>query len=222
MISPRGRIAGQRGCDLVIVDTAGRLHVNEELMNELKEMKGAVDPQEVFLVVDAMTGQDAVNIARAFNDDLGLTGVILTKLDGDTRGGAALSVKSVTGCPIKFAGMGEKLDALVPFHPDRMAARILGMGDVLSLIEKAQETFDQEKAKDLERKLRTQEFTLDDFLDQIEQVRSMAPDRVWAILAGGARIERSRRVDEGFCLPGGDYQFHDSENAIILGLLTVA
>lgn len=188
-------VAGQRGCDLVIVDTAGRLHVNEELMNELKEMKGAVDPQEVFLVVDAMTGQDAVNIARAFNDDLGLTGVILTKLDGDTRGGAALSVKSVTGCPIKFAGMGEKLDALVPFHPDRMAARILGMGDVLSLIEKAQETFDQEKAKDLERKLRTQEFTLDDFLDQIEQVRSMGPlDQVLGMIPGLGSAKQMRKI----------------------------
>jgi len=161
--------------DLVIIDTAGRLHINEELMDELKNIKQAVEPQEILLVVDAMTGQDAVNVAEAFNADLGLTGVILTKLDGDTRGGAALSVKAVTGCPIKMVGMGEKLDALEIFHPERMASRILGMGDILTLVEKAQDTFDQKQAREMERKIRQQEFTLEDFLQQMQQVRSMGP-----------------------------------------------
>ncbi len=161
--------------DVVIIDTAGRLHINEELMDELKQIKTTVDPQEILLVVDAMTGQDAVNVAEAFNADLGLTGVILTKLDGDTRGGAALSVKAVTGCPIKMVGMGEKLDALETFHPERMASRILGMGDILTLVEKAQSSFDQKQAKEMERKIRQQEFNLEDFLEQMQQVRSMGP-----------------------------------------------
>lgn len=161
--------------DIVILDTAGRLHVNEELMDELKNINSAVQPDEILLVVDAMTGQDAVNVAESFNEQLGLTGVVLTKLDGDTRGGAALSVKAVTGCPIKFVGMGEKLDALETFYPDRMASRILGMGDVLSLVEKAQANFDQQKAKEMERKIRQQEFTLEDFLEQMQQVKSMGP-----------------------------------------------
>jgi len=161
--------------DIVILDTAGRLHINEELMNELKEIKAAVNPEEILLVVDAMTGQDAVNVAESFNRELGVTGVVLTKLDGDTRGGAALSVKAVTGCPIKLVGLGEKLDALDVFYPDRMASRILGMGDVLSLVEKAQATFDEKKAREMERKIRQQEFTLEDFLDQMQQVRSMGP-----------------------------------------------
>ncbi|MDD2585849.1 MAG: signal recognition particle protein [Syntrophomonadaceae bacterium] len=161
--------------DIIILDTAGRLHVNEELMDELKNIKLVANPDEILLVVDAMTGQDAVNVAESFNDQLGLTGVVLTKLDGDTRGGAALSVKAVTGCPIKFVGMGEKLDSLETFYPDRMASRILGMGDVLSLVEKAQANFDQEKAKEMQRKIRQQEFTLEDFLDQMQQVKSMGP-----------------------------------------------
>jgi len=161
--------------DIVILDTAGRLHINEELMNELTNIKEQVNPDEILLVVDAMTGQDAVTVAESFHAQLGLTGVILTKLDGDTRGGAALSVKAVTGCPIKFVGMGEKLDALEPFHPDRMASRILGMGDILSLVEKAQASFDQEKAREMERKIRKQEFTLEDFLQQMQQMRSMGP-----------------------------------------------
>jgi len=161
--------------DVVILDTAGRLHINEELMNELKELKEALNPHEILLVVDAMTGQDAVNVARSFNEQLGLTGVILTKLDGDTRGGAALSVKAVAGCPIKFAGVGEKLEDLELFHPNRMASRILGMGDVQSLVEKAQASIDEEKAKELGKKIRQQEFTLEDFLDQIQQVRSLGP-----------------------------------------------
>lgn len=159
--------------DVVIVDTAGRLHINEELMNELKQIKQQVKPHEILLVVDAMTGQDAVNVAQTFDQDLGLDGVILTKLDGDARGGAALSIKTVTGKPIKFTGMGEKLDALEPFYPERMSSRILGMGDVLSLIEKAQENIDIDKAKALEKKLRKEDFTLDDFLEQMQQVRKL-------------------------------------------------
>ncbi|HEX3010661.1 MAG TPA: signal recognition particle protein [Syntrophomonadaceae bacterium] len=161
--------------DIVIIDTAGRLHINEELMDELKNIKGAVQPSEILLVVDAMTGQDAVNVAEAFNRDLGLSGVIMTKLDGDSRGGAALSVKAVTGCPIKFAGMGEKLDALEVFHPDRMSSRILGMGDIVTLVEKAQASFDEKKAREMEQKIRHQEFTLEDFKEQLQQVRKMGP-----------------------------------------------
>jgi signal recognition particle subunit SRP54 len=163
------------GNDVVIIDTAGRLHVNEELMGELSNIKKHVYPDEILLVVDAMTGQDAVNVAETFNNQLGIDGLILTKLDGDTRGGAALSVKAVTGCPIKFAGIGEKLDALEPFHPERMASRILGMGDVLTLIEKAQANFDEQKAREMEKKLRQQQFTLEDFLDQLQQMKSMGP-----------------------------------------------
>ncbi|MFC2287462.1 MAG: signal recognition particle protein, partial [Selenomonas sp.] len=159
--------------DVVIIDTAGRLHIDEKLMQELKDIKADVKPHEILLVVDAMTGQDAVNVAESFNEGLGIDGVVLTKLDGDARGGAALSVKAVTGCPIKFVGMGEKLEALEPFHPDRMASRILGMGDVLSLIEKAQSTFDAEEAKKMEKKLRKADFTLDDFLAQMQKVRKL-------------------------------------------------
>ncbi|HZJ84934.1 MAG TPA: signal recognition particle protein [Syntrophomonadaceae bacterium] len=161
--------------DIIILDTAGRLHIDEDLMGELKQIKSAVNPEEILLIVDAMTGQDAVNIAESFNQDLGLTGLILTKLDGDSRGGAALSVKAVTGCPIKYVGMGEKLDALEVFHPDRMASRILGMGDVLTLVEKAQANIDAQKAKEMERKIREQQFTLEDFLEQLGQVKSMGP-----------------------------------------------
>lgn len=163
------------GQDVVIIDTAGRLHVDEELMNELAEIKAGCQPHEILLVVDAMTGQDAVNVAQVFDERLGLDGVILTKLDGDTRGGAALSVKAVTGKPIKFVGMGEKLDALEPFHPDRMASRILGMGDVLTLIEKAQAGVDAQRAAELEKKLRKNEYTLEDFLEQLQQMKSMGP-----------------------------------------------
>lgn len=161
--------------DIVIIDTAGRLHIDENLMQELKSIKEDVKPHEILLVVDAMTGQDAVNVAESFNNDLGLDGVILTKMDGDARGGAALSVKAVTGCPIKFVGAGEKLEALEPFYPDRMASRILGMGDVLTLIEKAQTAFDAEEAKKMEKAFRKNEFTLDDFLSQLNQVRKLGP-----------------------------------------------
>ncbi len=161
--------------DYVLIDTAGRLHIDEEMMEELKEMKEVAKPDEIFLVVDAMTGQDAVNVAQSFNELLGLTGVILTKLDGDTRGGAALSIRAVTNTPIKFIGVGEKMDALEVFHPERMASRILGMGDVLTLIEKAEAQVDEEKAKELEKKMRTASITLEDFLDQLRQLRQMGP-----------------------------------------------
>ncbi|MDP4094442.1 MAG: signal recognition particle protein [Bacillota bacterium] len=171
--------------DLIIIDTAGRLHINEELMEELANIKKTVKPHEILLVVDSMTGQDAVNVAESFNEKLGVDGIVLTKLDGDTRGGAALSVKAVTGKPIKFAGMGEKLSELEPFYPDRMASRILGMGDVLSLIEKAQEAFDEKKAIELEKKIRSMQFTLEDYLDQIQQLKKMGPlNQVLGMLPG--------------------------------------
>ncbi len=165
--------AESRGFNVLIVDTAGRLQIDEELMEELVRVKAAVKPHEILLVVDALTGQDAVNAAEGFNNKLGIDGIIMTKMDGDSRGGAALSAKKVTGKPVKFMGMGEKLDALEPFHPERMASRILGMGDMLSLIEKAQENYDEEKAAKLEKKLRRNEFTLEDFLDQMGEVRNM-------------------------------------------------
>ena len=165
--------AKAHGNDVVIIDTAGRLHIDEVLMQELVAIKEAVTPTEILLVVDAMTGQDAVNVAEHFNDNLDITGIVLTKLDGDTRGGAALSVKSVTGKPIKFTGQGEKLDALEPFHPDRMASRILGMGDILTLIEKAEAEFDQKQAAELQEKIETQSFTLEDYLAQMDQLQGM-------------------------------------------------
>jgi signal recognition particle subunit SRP54 len=163
------------GNDYLIIDTAGRLHFDEELMDELKNIKKTVNPNEIMLVVDAMTGQDAVNVAEQFNNILDITGVILTKLDGDTRGGAAISVKAVTGKPIKFAGTGEKLTDLEEFYPDRMASRILGMGDVLSLIEKAQEAIDEKKAAELQEKLMNEGLTLEDFLEQMQQMKKMGP-----------------------------------------------
>ncbi len=161
------------GRDVLIIDTAGRLHIDQELMDELVRIKENVHPQEILLVVDAMTGQDAVNVAQTFNEKLDIDGVILTKLDGDTRGGAALSVRAVTGKPIKFSGTGEKLSEIEPFHPDRMASRILGMGDVLTLIDKASEAFDQEDAEKLAKKARTADLTLDDFLDQMQSMKKM-------------------------------------------------
>ncbi len=165
--------ANRYGNDVVILDTAGRLHIDEALMEELRQIKEKVSPQEILLVVDSMTGQDAVNVAQSFNDLLEITGVILTKLDGDTRGGAALSVKSITGKPIKFAGMGEKMDALEPFYPDRMAGRILGMGDILTLIDKAQENINQAQAEEMSKKMLKAEFTFDDYLEQMEQMQNM-------------------------------------------------
>jgi len=184
--------------DTVIIDTAGRLHIDEELMNELKRIKEAVKPQEILLVVDSMTGQDAVNVAGSFNEKLGIDGVILTKLDGDTRGGAALSVRAVTGKPIKFAGLGEKLNDLEPFYPDRMASRILGMGDVLSLIEKAQAAFDEKQAIELEKKMRTATFTLDDFLEQMQQIKKMGPlNQILGMLPGiNAKALKGIELDE--------------------------
>ena len=165
--------AHQEGCDVLLLDTAGRLHVDEELMDELSRIREKVSPSDILLVADAMTGQDAVNIASSFDERLDIGGVVLTKVDGDARGGAALSIKAVTGKPIKFAGVGEKLGDLEPFHPDRMASRILGMGDVLSFIEKAQDMVDEKKAVELEKKLRKNQFTLDDFRDQLVQIRKM-------------------------------------------------
>lgn len=165
--------AEKKGFDVLIVDTAGRLQIDEALMEELVTIKKTVKPHEILLVVDALTGQDAVNVAEGFNEKLGVDGIIMTKMDGDSRGGAALSAKKVTGKPIKFMGMGEKFDALEPFHPERMASRILGMGDMLSLIEKAQENFDEEKAAKMEKKFKKNEFTLEDFLDQIGQIKNM-------------------------------------------------
>lgn len=165
--------AKKNGNDVVIIDTAGRLHIDEELMGELKGINDAVNPNEILLVVDSMTGQDAVTVAETFDQQLDVTGVVLTKLDGDARGGAALSIRAVTGKPIKFIGVGEKLDQLETFYPDRMASRILGMGDVLTLIEKAQTAFDEEQAKELEEKMRKQEFGFDDFLDQMNQVKKL-------------------------------------------------
>ncbi|MEW6082939.1 MAG: signal recognition particle protein [Bacillota bacterium] len=191
------REARARGNDVLVLDTAGRLHVDEELMEELEEVQGRAQPTETLLVVDAMTGQDAVNVAEAFHARLHLTGVILTKIDGDARGGAALSVLAVTGAPVKFTGTGEKLEALEPFHPDRMASRILGMGDVLSLVEKAQAAFDQKKAVEMERKLREQAFTLEDFLDQLKEVRKMGPlDEVLGMLPGMGKKLQGVQVDE--------------------------
>lgn len=190
--------AKKHGNDMVFLDTAGRLHVDEELMEQLKVMKAAVNPTEILLIVDAMIGQDAVNAAKAFDDALDITGVMLTKLDGDARGGAALSIKAVTGKPIKFAGIGEKLDQIEVFHPDRMASRILGMGDVLSLIEKAEASFDAKKAAELEQKLRKNKFTLADFYDQLVQLKSMGSvNDILGMLPGvNAKALQGATVDE--------------------------
>ncbi|NLM04392.1 MAG: signal recognition particle protein [Clostridiales bacterium] len=184
--------------DVIIIDTAGRLHIDENLMGELTDIKIFIEPDEILLVLDSMTGQDAVNVAEEFNSNLEIDGIILTKLDGDTRGGAALSVRAVTNKPIKFVGMGEKLDDLEVFHPDRMASRILGMGDVLSLIEKAQATFDAKKAKDLHEKIRKQEFNFEDFLEQLRQVQSMGPiSQLLEMIPGaGGKQFKNLEVDE--------------------------
>lgn len=192
--------AKENNLDVVIVDTAGRLHVDEVLMDELKHIKSTVKPQEILLVVDAMTGQDAVNVAESFDEALGIDGVVMTKLDGDSRGGAALSVKAVTNKPIKFVGMGEKLNDLEPFHPERIASRILGMGDVLTLIEKAQQGIDEQKAKELEAKFRKAEFNFEDFLEQMQQVKKMGPmSQLLGMLPGinGAKLnEIQGQIDD--------------------------
>ncbi len=190
------RHAQQHGNDMVFLDTAGRLHVDEALMNELKSIKAEVQPSEILLVVDAMTGQDAVNAAQSFNEWLDIDGVMLTKLDGDARGGAALSVKAVTGKPIKFIGTGEKLDMIEPFHPERMASRILGMGDVLTLIEKAEQALDQKKAQELEQKLRQNKFTLADFYDQLVQIKSMGSMQDILGMLPGMGSLKNVQVDE--------------------------
>jgi signal recognition particle subunit SRP54 len=188
--------ARSRGHDVVIIDTAGRLHIDETMMEELKGLRRAITPHETLLVADSMTGQDAVNMAKMFNDALALDGIILTKLDGDARGGAALSIWSVTSKPIKFVGTGEKVEALETFHPERIASRILGMGDILSLIEKAEETISIEKAKELEKKLREETFTLEDFKEQLQQVRSMGSiDQILAMLPGMGGM-KNLQVDE--------------------------
>jgi signal recognition particle subunit SRP54 len=187
------------GYDTVLLDTAGRLHIDEEMMVELERIRARVSPHEVLLVVDAMTGQDAVNVATTFNERMGIDGVVLTKLDGDARGGAALSVRAVTGKPIKFVATGEKLDALEPFHPDRMSSRILGMGDVLTIIERAQEVFDEEQARQVQEKIRKQELTLDDFLKQMQDVRKMGPlDQILGMIPGLGRSKalKDLKVDE--------------------------
>ena len=187
----------KHGNDMVFIDTAGRLHIDEDMMHELEEIKAAVNPTEILLVVDAMLGQDAVNVAQSFNDLLDITGVILTKLDGDTRGGAALSVRYVTGKPIKFVGTGEKLDTIEPFYPDRMASRILGMGDMLSLIEKAQQSYDQKKAAELEEKIRRSRFTLNDYLEQFGQIKNMGSmEQILGMLPGAGAKMKDIKVDE--------------------------
>ena len=190
--------ARQHGHDMVFLDTAGRLHVDEALMNELKNIKETVKPQEIMLVIDAMTGQDAVNAAQSFNEWLDIDSVMLSKLDGDARGGAALSVKAITGKPIKFAGIGEKLEDIEPFHPDRMASRILGMGDVLTLIEKAEKAFDAKKAAEMEEKLKSNRFTMQDFYDQMQQLKAMGPmEDILAQMPGGANLKGVKMDEKG-------------------------
>lgn len=182
--------ARSRGCDVLIVDTAGRLHINEEMMEELRRIKDNVKPAEVLFVADAMTGQEAVNVAAKFNEVLGIDGVIMTKLDGDARGGAALSLKAVTGKPIKFVGTGEKIDALEVFHPERMASRILGMGDIVTLVEKAQATISEKEARELERKFKRNEFTLDDFRNQLLQIKKMGSFReIMSMIPGFSKLK---------------------------------
>ncbi len=189
--------AKKHGNDIVFIDTAGRLHIDDELMNELIDIKKEVNPSEILLVVDAMTGQDAVNIAEKFNELLDIDGVVLTKLDGDTRGGAALSVKHITGKPIKFAGIGEKMADIEPFYPDRMASRILGMGDVLTLIDKAQAAFDEKQAIELEQKMRDNAFTLTDFLNQMKQIKQMGPlENLIGMIPGASNALKGATVDE--------------------------
>ena len=202
--------AMKKGYNVLIVDTAGRLAIDEALMQELADIKAAIKPHEILLVVDAMTGQDAVNAAQGFNDRLGIDGIIMTKMDGDGRGGAALSTKKVTGRPIKFVGMGEKMDALEPFHPERIASRILGMGDVLSLIEQAENQYTEEEARKLERKIRKNEFTLDDFLDQMGQIKKMGGLSKLIGMLPGQNSKAMKNVD----LEKGEREFVEMEAII--------
>ena len=188
--------AHRQGCDTLLLDTAGRLHVDEELMDELSRISNELKPSDILLVADAMTGQDAVNIARSFDETLNIGGVVLTKMDGDARGGAALSIKSITGKPIKFIGVGEKLNELEPFHPDRLASSILGMGDVLTLIEKAQDAVDEKKAAELEKKLRKSQFTLEDFRDQMVQIRKMGSlGDIMKMIPGMGKLKQLKNMD---------------------------
>ncbi len=188
--------AHQQGCDTLLLDTAGRLHIDEDLMAELSRIKDTVKPSDILLVADAMTGQDAVNIAESFNETLDIGGVVLTKMDGDARGGAALSIKEITGKPIKFIGVGEKLSELEPFHPDRLASSILGMGDVLTLIEKAQDAVDEKKAAELEKKLRKSQFTLEDFRDQMVQIRKMGSlGDIMKMIPGMGKLKQMKNLD---------------------------
>ena len=192
------KYAENKGYDMVFIDTAGRLQIDEELMEELQNIKAELNPTEILLTVDSMIGQSAVDVAKTFNELLNITGVILTKLDGDTRGGAAMSIKFITGKPIKFVGMGEKLDTIEPFHPDRMASRILGMGDVLTLIDRAQQAFDEKKAAELEEKLRKETFTLDDYLEQFAQIKNMGSlDQIAGMLPGvNPKQLKDAKIDE--------------------------
>lgn len=191
------RAANKNGSDIVIVDTAGRLHIDDQMMRELEEIRSEVKPHQILLVVDAMTGQDAVNVAQSFRERLDFDGIVMTKLDGDARGGAALSVKAVTGKPIKLVSIGEKIDSLEPFHPDRMASRILGMGDILTLIEKAQATVDEKKAREMEEKLRKAEFTFEDFLDQMEQMQQMGPiNQLIKMIPGLGKLPKDVQVSD--------------------------
>ncbi len=204
--------AAHRVADVIIIDTAGRLQINRELMEELKSIKAEVNPHEILLVVDAMTGQEAVNVAQSFNEDLNIDGVILTKMDGDARGGAALSIKAVTNCPIKFIGMGEKLEPLEPFYPDRMASRILGMGDVLSLVEKAQEVYDAKQAKEIQKKFRKDEFTLDDFLEQMQQIRKLGSfEQILGMIPGMGNLKKQ--------LEGADIDLNGKETRRIEAII---
>lgn len=204
--------AAHRAADIIIIDTAGRLQINRELMEELKSIKAEINPHEILLVVDAMTGQEAVNVAQSFNEDLSVDGVILTKMDGDARGGAALSIKAVTNCPIKFIGMGEKLEPLEPFYPDRMASRILGMGDVLSLVEKAQEVYDAKQAKEIQKKFRKDEFTLDDFLEQMQQIRKLGSfEQIIGMIPGMGNLKKQ--------LEGADIDLNGKETRRIEAII---
>ncbi len=213
------REAKLSACDVILVDTAGRLHIDDELMNELSDLKRELNPAEILFVADAMIGQDAVRSAGEFHKRLGVTGIILTKLDGDARGGAALSIRKVTGAPVKFVGVGEKYDALEPFLPDRIVSRILGMGDVLGLIEKAEKTMDAKKARELERKLREDDFTLEDFRDQLRQIRKMGSiEQLMGMLpkiGPFAKIPKDAHVDEGAAeIHRGHHQFHDRRRTL--------
>ncbi len=197
VICEQARVAAQKaGCDTLLLDTAGRLHIDDELMAELSRIRSSVHPTDILLVADAMTGQDAVNIAKTFDDRLDIGGVVLTKMDGDARGGAALSIRSITGKPIKFIGVGEKLSELEAFHPDRMASRILGMGDVLTIIEKAQEVVDEKKAIELEKKLRKNQFTLEDFRDQMRQIRKMGSlTDILGMIPGMSKLKQMKNLE---------------------------